>query len=123
MLRLLLLAAVVLGQAPVTQSPGRVVRTQDDSRRTIAVTARAGGFDPPQIDVRQNDLVQVTFTAADVPHAFTIDTYRIAKRATPGHPSLVEFRADQVGRFPFYCTLAAPNGQTHSERGELVVRK
>jgi heme/copper-type cytochrome/quinol oxidase subunit 2 len=118
--RVLVLAVVLLG---LDQVPGGVVRTQDDSRKTLAVTARASGFEPARIEVRQNDLVHVTFTAEDAPHAFTIDGYRIAKRATPGHPSTVEFRADRIGAFPFYCALAASNGQTHDERGELVVRR
>jgi heme/copper-type cytochrome/quinol oxidase subunit 2 len=120
MTRLVLLSIVVLG---LDQVPGGVVRTQDDSRKTISITARASGFEPARIEVRQNDLVHVTFAAEDGAHAFTIDGYRIAKRATPGHPSSVEFRADRLGTFPFYCTLTSPNGQVHDERGELIVRR
>jgi heme/copper-type cytochrome/quinol oxidase subunit 2 len=121
MTRIVLLAVATAVCGGLLRGPS--VRAQDDTRKTISVTARARGFDPAQIEVRQNDLVHVTFTAEDAPHAFMIDDYRIAKRALPGHQSTFEFRADRAGRFRFYCTLAAANGQTHDERGELIVRR
>jgi heme/copper-type cytochrome/quinol oxidase subunit 2 len=96
---------------------------QDDNRRELTVRARAEGFEPARIEVRLNDIVALTFSADDGPHLFAIDAYRIAKRATPGVPVRFEFRADQAGTFPYYCTLTAPDGQAHDIRGELAVRK
>jgi cytochrome c oxidase subunit II len=92
--------------------------------REIRVTARKYGFSPSRIEVQENDLVKVTFETADIPHSFTIDddNYRIAKRATPGHPVVFEFRADKAGTFPFYCNLTTDPG-CKNMRGELVVRK
>ena len=113
----LLLLVVVLG------APGASVGAQDDNIRRVTVTVGENGFEPRVLELRQNDLVQVTFVAADAPHAFLLDAYRIAKRATPGRPSTFEFRADQIGRFNYYCSLASANGQTHDERGELIVRR
>jgi heme/copper-type cytochrome/quinol oxidase subunit 2 len=111
----LLLAALL------TWSVGAI--TQDADRRQITVTIGEHGYEPARIDVRQNELVQVTFVSTSEPHAFTLDAYRVAKRAAPGRPSTFEFRADQVGSFPFTCTLLSPNGRTHDERGELIVRR
>jgi heme/copper-type cytochrome/quinol oxidase subunit 2 len=93
---------------------------EDDSRRDISIAAKQGAFQPAKIEVRQNDLVKVTFTADDGPHSFNVDAYRIAKRARPGHPAVFEFRADQAGTFPYYCNLSEAGG-THDMRGELVV--
>jgi len=53
--------------------------------------------------VDQDDVVRITFTAEDIPHSFTIDAYRIAKRASPGRPVVFEFQADQPGSFRIYC--------------------
>ena len=75
---------------------------------------------PARIDVRQDDLVRVTFSTDDIPHSFTIDKYRIAKRVEPGKPIVFEFRADQPGRFPIYCNLTADDG-CKKMIGELVV--
>jgi heme/copper-type cytochrome/quinol oxidase subunit 2 len=104
-------------------APGLEPQESVRAPQEIRVTARKYSFSPSRIEVQENDLVKVTLETADVPHSFTIDddNYRIAKRATAGHPVVFEFRADKVGTFPFYCNLTTdPNCK--SMRGELVVR-
>jgi heme/copper-type cytochrome/quinol oxidase subunit 2 len=71
--------------------------------------------------VRQDDLVKITLRTEDIAHSFTIDGYRIAKRVSPGQTVVFEFRADQPGRFPFYCNLTIDDG-CKAMRGELIVR-
>jgi cytochrome c oxidase subunit II len=90
--------------------------------KEVHVTARKYGFSPSRIEVQENDLVKITFETADIPHSFTIDddNYRIAKRATAGHPVVFEFRADKAGTFPFYCNLTTDSG-CKNMKGELVV--
>ena len=66
--------------------------------------------------------MRVTFSTSDIPHSFTIDKYRIAKRVEPGRPIVFEFRADQPGRFPIYCNLTADE-RCKEMVGELVVSK
>ena len=73
------------------------------------------------IDVNQDDLVRITFTTTDIPHSFTIDKYRIAKRVEPGRSVVFEFRADQPGRFPIYCNLAIDE-RCKEMKAELVVK-
>ena len=82
--------------------------------------ARKYAFTPARLEVQQDDLVRVTFSTDDIPHSFTIDKYRIAKRVEAGKPIVFEFRADQPGRFPIYCNLAADDG-CRKMIGELVV--
>ena len=60
------------------------------------------------------------FSTDDIPHSFTIDGYRIAKRVEPGKPIVFEFRADQPGRFPIYCNLSADE-RCKKMVGELIV--
>ncbi|MGV3520316.1 cupredoxin domain-containing protein [Luteitalea sp.] len=90
-------------------------------RRAVALTARRFAFDPEVIDVRRNDIVRVTLTSTDIAHSFTVDAYRIQKRVPPGGTVTFEFRADEVGRFPFYCSMRADAGCAEM-RGELIVR-
>ena len=99
---------------------GFLVRAQEGNERTFTVSAHKYAFTPARLDVRQDDLVRVTFSTDDIPHSFTIDKYRIAKRVEPGKPIVFEFRADQPGRFPIYCNLAADDG-CRKMIGELVV--
>jgi heme/copper-type cytochrome/quinol oxidase subunit 2 len=107
----LVLAAAVFGL------PGRA---QEGGERRFTVSAHKYAFSPARLEVRQDDLVRITFSTDDIPHSFTIDKYRIAKRVEPGRPIVFEFRADQPGRFPIYCNLAADEG-CRKMIGELVV--
>jgi len=89
--------------------------------REFTVTGRDHAFSPARLEVQKDDLVKITFTAADMPHSFTIDDYRIAKRAGMGQHVVFEFRADRTGSFPFYCNLKQDDRCQHM-KGELVVR-
>jgi heme/copper-type cytochrome/quinol oxidase subunit 2 len=93
----------------------------EPSVRRVSVTARKYAFDPPRIEVAQDDLVRVELRTLDIAHSVTLDAYRISKRVSPGTPVTFEFRADREGTFPFYCNLQIEDGcrQMH---GELVVR-
>jgi heme/copper-type cytochrome/quinol oxidase subunit 2 len=97
------------------------------TRRDFTVTARrytyqVAGSDTPEIRVMQNDLVHVVFSAEDIPHSFTIEEapYRIMRRAEPGKPVSFQFRADQPGRFRFYCNLTADE-RCKELQGTLIV--
>ena len=78
-------------------------------------------FAPPRIEVQKDDLVKITFHAKDIAHSFTVDAYRIAKRAAGGQTVVFEFRADQAGNFPFYCNLTQDD-KCKQMKGEIVVR-
>lgn len=92
-----------------------------ERRREIAVSARKYAFSPPTIEVDQGDVVRVTFTTEDIPHSFTVDAYRIAKRASPERPAVFEFQADRPGSFPIYCNLQIDE-KCRDMRATLVVR-
>jgi heme/copper-type cytochrome/quinol oxidase subunit 2 len=94
---------------------------QGPTAKPFAVTLRKYAFDPPRIEVNQNDLVKVELHSADIAHSMTIDAYRIAKRVDAGHPITFEFRADRAGTFPYYCDLQIDDG-CRKMRGELVVK-
>ena len=91
------------------------------SKREFTVHAKRFAFTPARIDVSQDDMVKVTFTADDIAHSFTIDAYRIAKRADAGQTVTFEFRADRPGTHRIYCNLTNDDG-CRRMHGELVVR-
>lgn len=122
-LRAAALAALlgVLGAGSLFRAPRTSAQNQEPTVRSLSVTASRYKFDPPRIEVSQNDLVKVELRTQDIAHSMTIDAYRIAKRVNPGSPVTFEFRADQPGTFPFYCNLQIEEG-CRQMRGELVVR-
>jgi heme/copper-type cytochrome/quinol oxidase subunit 2 len=90
--------------------------------REIVIVGDDFAFSPARIEVQKDDLVQIKFTAKDVAHSFTIDVpYRISKRAAGGQTVVFEFRADEAGRFPFYCNLTQDD-RCRKMKGELIVR-
>src|ERR687893_2813320 len=99
---------------------GWVTRARAQSHtREVTVNANQFAYAPATIEVQKEDLVKVTFSSVDMAHSFTIDSYRIAKRAGAGQSVVFEFRADQAGRFPLYCTLSQDD-RCRQIKGELV---
>jgi heme/copper-type cytochrome/quinol oxidase subunit 2 len=113
-----LCAAVTLGAFAV-----------DQARREFDVVSRrydfrVTGADRPEIRVQQDDLVHITFSTEDIPHSFTIEEapYRIMRRAEPGKPVSFNFRADEPGRFRFFCNLTADE-KCRGMEGFLIVER
>jgi heme/copper-type cytochrome/quinol oxidase subunit 2 len=108
------LATTAFWTATAARSQGQI--------REINVVASEYAYSPARIEVQKDDVVRVKFTAQEVAHSFTIDVpYRISKRAANGQSVVFEFRADEAGRFPFYCNLTSCE-RCKQMKGELVVR-
>jgi heme/copper-type cytochrome/quinol oxidase subunit 2 len=101
--------------------PSNVEGQEQGTTREFTVGGNQYAFSPSSISVNKNDLVKITFTASDMPHSFTIDDYRIAKRAGAGQTVTFEFRADKAGPFPFYCNLSQ-DAKCKDMKGTLHVR-
>ena len=111
------LAGLVLA-APLAVRP--TARTQATTRE-FTIDGDRFAFAPARLEVNKDDVVKITFTAKDIAHSFTIDNYRIAKRAAAGQTVTFEFRADQPGNHRFYCNLTTDDRCKRME-GTLVVR-
>jgi heme/copper-type cytochrome/quinol oxidase subunit 2 len=89
--------------------------------REFTISGEQYTFVPGRIDVQKDEIVKITFSAKDIPHSFTIDQYRISKRAGAGQTVTFEFRADQPGSFTYYCNLSQDE-KCKGMRGQLVVK-
>ena len=98
---------------------GLSARDQGQTRE-FTITGQDHRYSPARIEVNKDDLVKITFTAADMPHSFNNERYRIAKRAGAGQTVTFEFRADQPGTFEFYCNLKQDE-RCRDMKGTLVV--
>jgi heme/copper-type cytochrome/quinol oxidase subunit 2 len=64
----------------------------------------AAHFSLKEIVVKKGDKVRITITNTAGDHDFNIDAYNI-KSATPlNKPIVIEFTADKVGTFEYYCS-------------------
>jgi heme/copper-type cytochrome/quinol oxidase subunit 2 len=98
-----------------------VPRSADPQTRECTVTANQFAFSPSRIEAHQGEIIRIEFHAVDLPHTFTIDEYRISKRAARGQTITFEFRLDRVGTFPIYCNLTTDE-RYRRMKGELVVK-
>lgn len=114
--RMLLAALAVLPLLAVNAASQDVA----PNRRAFTVVARDGHFEPARLDVSKNDLVTITLRSEGAPHSFAIDAYRVMKRAGAGETISFEFRADQAGRFVYYCSLSGEE-PPRSMQGTLMV--
>ena len=120
---------VILLAAPF-DSPERCARSgqgavaaqdQGPTAKPFVVTLHRYAFDPPRIEVNQDDLVKIELRSGDIAHSLTIDDYRISKRVSADQPVTFEFRADHPGNFPYYCNLQIDDG-CRRMRGQLIVK-
>ena len=94
---------------------------QGPTAKPFAITLHRYAFDPPRIEVFQDDLVKLELRSEDIAHSLTIDDYRISKRVSADQPVTFEFRADRAGTFPYYCNLQIDDG-CRKMRGQLIVK-
>ena len=87
--------------------------------REFTIRGNQFAFSPTRIEVQKDDIVKVTFTAVDIAHSFTVDEYRIAKRASAGQTVTFEFRA--AGNARFYCNLTQDE-RCKAMHGEIVIK-
>lgn len=113
------LALAVVGAATV------VAQNRKDfsvSARKYSYKVTVGANEVPDMRVQLDDMVTVTFSAVDIAHSFTIgDHYRIDRRAEPGKPVTIRFKADKEGPFEIRCTLTIDDRCVREMRGRLVV--
>jgi plastocyanin len=112
-----LIAAVVIAALSIARTPA----AQQGGVSEFTIVGDNFAFEPSRITVNAGDAVKIIFIAKDRPYTFTIDAYRISRRATPGRPAAIEFCADQAGTFVYYCSLT-DDSRCRGMKGELVVR-
>ena len=83
-----------------------------DGARRIEVTARSFEFDPDEITVAAGEDVAIVLTSEDLLHDFTIDELDAHVAADADETSEGGLRADEPGRYTFYCTVVG-----HREAG------
>lgn len=77
-----------------------------EGARRIEVTASSFAFDPAEITIQAGEDVAIVLTSDDVVHDFTIDELGTHVAAPAGGTAEGGLRADEPGRYTFYCTVS-----------------
>lgn len=111
-----LIVAGCVGQGSSTRS---VQLTGEVKQFTM--TAKQWEFQPASITVNKGDLVQLSITSIDVSHGFGLPDFGVSTVLRPGQTTNVEFVADKVGRYTFFCIVSCGLGHSNM-RGILIVQ-
>ncbi len=76
-------------------------------------------FSLKEIDVKKGDKVRVKITNTKGSHDFTIDEYGIKEMTPLNQETVIEFTADKVGDFIYYCSV--PGHRAGGQWGTLKV--
>lgn len=79
---------------------------QEDEVKTFAISGVNFSFSQTEIRVKKGDLVRIDFTSTDGFHDWVVDEFNAAtEKVNTGGSTFVEFVADQVGTFEYYCSV------------------
>ena len=102
--------------------PGASQNSQNSGTATVkefVVLGQNFSFTPSMITVKKGDRVKITFKNTFGFHDFKIDEYGVAaKQAQSPTTEVLEFTADKVGSFEYYCSVG-----THRAMGMKGVLK
>ena len=76
-------------------------------------------FSLNEIRVKKGDTVKITVTNTAGIHDFVLDEFGIQKETPLNEPVVIEFVADKVGTFEYYCSKY--NHRQIGQRGNLIV--
>lgn len=96
--------------------------TMDGDVQVISVEGGSFYYKPEVIKVKKGQKVRVELKSVDMMHDFVIDELDVRTEIIPsGETTTVEFTADQVGEFEFYCSVGQhrANGMV----GTLIVEE
>ncbi len=98
--------------------------SEEPENMPLVVNVEAGAFyyKPNELVVKKGQKIQITLTSVDMMHDFNIDELGVkAPIVKSGNTGTVEFVADKVGTFEYYCSVGQhrANGQV----GTIIVEE
>lgn len=98
--------------------------TETSEVSMVALTMEAGSFyfNPEAITVKKGQTVRIELTAVDMMHNFTLEEFGVKSAVVKAGESItVEFVADTVGEFEYYCNVS--NHRALGQVGTLIVEE
>ena len=96
-----------MAKSEYATAPGQERVERTGSVVEIYATLMRSHFTPGQISINVGDTVRLHLsnieTTENATHTFTVPAYNIQATLDPGEVVSVEFKADRVGSFAFYC--------------------
>ena len=95
----------------------------EEDTKVFYVTALMWEYYPTEIRVLEGDNVIIHLTSIDVPHGIYIEAWNITSNVAPNQTEIIEFKADKVGNFEFYCIFYCGIGHEDMRAYVIVEEK
>ena len=100
-------------------SGNKATTDEDASLKVIPLVARKWSFDPPTINLKNGEPVNLEITSADVHHGFNLTAFGVRADLVPGQKVRLKVTPDKTGTFEFHCDYYCGSG--HEGMGGQVV--
>lgn len=130
----IVIAAAVVGFVLMRNNNDTAVTQSDSKAKTVVSTGEAKEFSLTsyyddagkwfslkEISVNKGDRVRIKVTNIKGSHNFNIDEYGIQKMTPLNEETVIEFTADKVGEFEYYCSM--PGHRQAGQFGKLIVKE
>lgn len=111
-----------VAQAPAVAKTSPAVAGMESTAQNVNVEAGSFYYKPNEIRVKKGQTVKITMNSVSMMHDFVIDELNVKMPIVKnGETGTVEFVADTVGTFEYYCSVGQhrANGQV----GKLIVEE
>ncbi len=96
------------------------VTVEEDGAKEFTINGTSFSYDVQQLNVKKGDRVTITFSSVNGTHDFNIDELNVHSEVVDtGETTTVEFVADEVGTFEYYCSVM--NHREQGMVGSLIV--
>ncbi|MBI4117794.1 MAG: cupredoxin domain-containing protein [Parcubacteria group bacterium] len=102
------------------QPPPSVPPAPTIEKKVFTLIATNWQFTPSNISVKKGDEVILKITSQEGTHGFSLPDFGIVKTLNPQETVVVEFTADKIGTFSFFCSIFCGSGHS-TMRGALTV--
>lgn len=101
-------------------TPSGTMQESTGTTKTFTVTGSSFKFDPEEIHVKKGDSVKIVFKNAGGMHDLVFDDFNVrTQRLAAGQSETIEFVADKIGTFEYYCSVG--NHRAMGMEGDLIV--
>ncbi len=83
---------------------------QEDSPRTIEITARRFSFEPAEITIKKGQPVDIVIESADVEHGLHFSELNLEVKIPKGGTADLRFTPDKAGDFVGHCAVFCGTG-------------
>ena len=115
--------------SPLLSPSTEVMSDQESNIKEFSMTSwyemkdgkAATNFSLKEIKVKKGDTVRIKVTNTKGNHDFSLDEYGIKKPTPLDQEVVIEFKADKVGSFKYYCSMVGH--RMMGQEGTLIVEE